>query len=267
MVKRWDRMKGIHLDPKVDHVYVNESYEHFLRSMYGKKFPHYFVAMINDLLDSGIIETLDDMKKVIRYFEWKMEKNEKKVKNLTAYTAALEESLQRVKDYAIALEERYSKYKKELGVQRGPARDLRARGAEAEPAGAETDQRAHKAEPDLADMIARLRGEPIPEADKAIEEERAESEVAAGDTETAVEAEPELERPPEMEAGASPFTPIGPPGGRRVEAEIDADDLEGTPKIRAIENMIQEVKKMEALHSDEEIERIFKASKGKPPAQ
>ena len=265
MVKRWDRMKGIHLDPKVDHVYINESYEHFLRSMYGKKFPHYFVAMINDLLDSGIIETLDDMKKVIRYFEWKMEKNDKKVRDLTAYTAALEESLQRVKDYAIALEERNDKYKKGLGV-RGAPRDLKARGAEAGPVGTETDQRAPKAETDLEDMIARLKGA-TPEAEKAIVEERAEGEVAAGDTETAVEAEPELERPPEMEAGASPFTPVVAPGGRRVEAEIDADDLEGTPKIRAIENMIQEVKKMEALHSDEEIERIFKGSKGRPPAQ
>jgi hypothetical protein len=264
MVKRWDRMKGINLDPKVDHVYINESYEHFLRSMYGKKFPHYFVAMINDLLDSGIIETLDDMKKVIRYFEWKMEKNNKKVKDLTTYTAALEESLQRVKDYAIALEERYNKYKKGLEVQRGPFKDLTVRGAEVEASGTETAQGARHGEPDLESMIARLKGEPVPEAEKVIEAERAEGEAAAGDTETAVEAEPELERPPEMEAGTSPFTPVGPPGGRRVEAEIGADDLEETPKIRAIENMIKEVKRMEALHSDEEIERIFKSSKGPP---
>lgn len=256
MVKRWDRMKGIHLDPKMDHVYINESYEHFLRSMYGKKFPHYFVAMLNDLLDSGIIETLDDMKKVIRYFEWKMEKNEKKVKNLTSYIAALEESLQRVKDYAIALEERAAKHK---GEARGQLKVVRTRGGEVEATGTETSQA--QAEPDLESMIAKLKGEPVPEEETSFVEEKAEGEIEAGDTESVVE--PEIQRPPEMEA-QSPFTPMGPIGGRLTEAEIGADETEASPKIRAIENMIKEVKRMEALHSDEEIERIFKGRQIKP---
>src|SRR5512137_3072860 len=104
MVKRWDRMKGINLDPEQDHVFINERYDHFLRTMYGKKFPHQFVAMVNDLLDSGIIETLDDMKKGILYFEWEMEKTKKRVRVLAAYTAVLEELLPRVKDYAVAVE-------------------------------------------------------------------------------------------------------------------------------------------------------------------
>jgi hypothetical protein len=252
MVKRWDRMKGINLDPKEDHVFINESYDHFLRTMYGKKFPHQFVAMVNDLLDSGIIETLDDMKKVIRYFEWKMEKNNKRVRDLTAYTAALEESLQRVKDYAVALEERSAKYKEEA---RGALKPVKARGGDIEAEGSETE--ATRRQILSADeLLARLRGEE-PEVDKAISVEKAEGEIAAGDTE-AIE-EPELARPPELEPGASPFTPVGTPGGRRTEAEIGADEIEITPKIRAIENMIKEVKRME------EIEKIFKAKN--PPAQ
>jgi chromosome segregation ATPase len=258
MVKRWDRMKGINLDPEQDHVFINESYDHFLRTMYGKKFPHQFVAMVNDLLDSGIIETLDDMKKVIRYFEWKMEKNNKRVKDLTSYTAALEESLQRVKDYAVALEGKLSKSKEEA---RGALKTVKTKGGEVEAEGSETEATRRQII-SAEDLLAQLKGE-VPDEEKLIAEERAEGEIAAGDTE-ALE-EPALERPPEMEPGASPFTPIGAPGGRRTEAEIGADEIEATPKIRAIENMIKEVKRMEALHSDEEIEKIFKAKN--PPAQ
>jgi len=33
--------------------------------------------MINDLIDSGILETLDDMKKVIKFFEWWIETKDK----------------------------------------------------------------------------------------------------------------------------------------------------------------------------------------------
>lgn len=253
MVKRWDRMKGINLDPEKDHVYINESYDHFLRTMYGKKFPHQFVAMVNDLLDSGIIETLDDMKKVIRYFEWKMEKNNKRVRDLTAYTAAMEESLQRVKDYAVALEERLAKHKEE---SRGALKPVKARGGEVGAESSETEATRRQIM-SAEELLARLKGEE-PDVEKDLGEERAEGEIAASDSDAIVE--PELERPPELESGVSPFTPVGPPGGRRTEAEIGADEIEITPKIRAIENMIKEVKKMEALHSDEEIEKIFKAS-------
>jgi hypothetical protein len=166
--------------------------------------------------------------------------------------------LQRVKDYAVALEERSAKYKEEA---RGALKPVKARGGDIEAEGSETE--ATRRQILSADeLLARLRGEE-PEVDKAISVEKAEGEIAAGDTE-AIE-EPELARPPELEPGASPFTPVGTPGGRRTEAEIGADEIEITPKIRAIENMIKEVKRMEALHSDEEIEKIFKAKN--PPAQ
>jgi hypothetical protein len=260
MVKKKDKMRGIHLNPESGHVYLNESYDKFLKTMYGRKFSPHFVAMINDLLDSGIIETLDDMKKVIKFFEWRIERKDGTIKNLISYTATLEESLQRVKEYAEGLEKRFAETRERAEALKKEVRAFkrgRARAMDARTTPTEEKRSIEEILTDLKGTTPLLVGE----------HEKAGADIVAGAEIDADEMEGEIEpmpvRPKEMEVSAREGGRLQAMGARLVEAEIDSDDIDVSPQIREIADKIQKVKGMEALHSDEEIEKIFEEEKRK----
>jgi hypothetical protein len=251
MVRKQDSMRGIHLNPRTGQVYINKSYEKFLKTMYGRKFPPHFVAMVNDLIDAGTLETLDDMKKVIRFFEWRIDTKDKTIKNMIKYNATLEESLQRVKEYAEGLEKRFEETRtkveglvKELMEYRQAAREGRVPGA--------PDTKS------ASDILTELRSE-FPGPATVGADIGAEGELEAGDVETSIG--PVMVRPREMEEPARDGAKLQAMGARLVEAEIGADEMEFSPEIKAIADKIDKVKRLEALHSDEEIEAIFKKAK------
>jgi hypothetical protein len=196
MPKKHEIMRGLKMNIDKNQVFLISNYEQFLKTMYGKRFPKQFLGIINDFLDVGELQTLDDMKKVIRYYEWKIEALEKRMQRVLQYTARLEEQLQKT--------------------------DMELKDLQSIPPD----------KPQVARTVEVARARAIP-ADT----------VPEGEIET-VTAEAIDERVPL--------------GSQFLEAEIGAEDAEISPRIKEIEKKIKKVKSLEALSSDEEIEKIFR---------
>ncbi len=101
-MKKHTEMRGIKLDSKTGFVVFTPSYVQFLSELHGKKVPHLVGAVVNDFLDCGDLQTLDDMKKVIKFYEWREALREsafqRKIAGLAGYAKGLEEQLQQATD-------------------------------------------------------------------------------------------------------------------------------------------------------------------------
>lgn len=265
MVRRHQEMIGIYLDRDSGLIFLNESYEKWLKSNYGRKFPPSFIAALNDLLDSALLETLDDMKKVIRFYEWRQETQDRKLGYMTKYIATLEESLQRVTGYANGLEKSLDQTKATMEEMEGQLQTVAlkatAAGAEVAADAGELGLEGRRKDRSTEDILAELQGVDTAPVGAKKADIKASSEMDAEETEA--DMVKDLERPAEMDIaeGRRIEDSLGM-GARLVEAEIGADDIELTPQIAAIKKKIDKVKKMKALGSDEEIERMFE---GKDP--
>ncbi len=69
--KRPEGMRGLKLSSTDNLISVNDSFHHFLVTRFGRKFPEQLMAVLNDILDTGDLHSLDDVKKVVRYYEWR----------------------------------------------------------------------------------------------------------------------------------------------------------------------------------------------------
>ena len=86
-------MRGLKLDSGTDLIQLNDSFTHFLRDRFGRRFAPQFQDILNDILDTGDLHSLDDMKKVIRYYEWRERAARQKAEQWKSYAAALEGQL------------------------------------------------------------------------------------------------------------------------------------------------------------------------------
>ena len=96
------RMRGLKLDSGTDLIQLNDSFTHFLRERFGRRFAPQFQDILNDILDTGDLHSLDDMKKVIRYYEWRERAARQKAEQWKTYAGALEGQLRLAQDQLTA---------------------------------------------------------------------------------------------------------------------------------------------------------------------